>query len=249
MADAAITEAIVKEFMQALIKHIRLDVAIVGGGPSGLVCAYYLGQGGVKTALFEKKLAPGGGLWGGGFGFPVMVLPQDIGDMLRELGIAYKREGEFLLADTVAAGGSLIQKAAQHARIFNGFCCEDLIIRNGVVCGVVFSASSSVAAGLHIDPISFEAKIVVDATGHDAVLAHLASKHLKKDFVCGQGPMNATEGEDFVVERTGRLVEGLYLCGMSVNAVYGGARMGPIFGGMLKSGRKCAELILEELRK
>jgi len=249
MADAAITEAIVKEFMQALIKHIRLDVAIVGGGPSGLVCAYYLGRGGAKTALFEKKLAPGGGLWGGGFGFPVMVLPQDIGDMLAELGIAYKRDGEFLLADTVAAGGALIHKAAQHARVFNGFCCEDLIIRNGTVCGVVFSASSSVAAGLHIDPISFEAKIVVDATGHDAVLAHLASKHLKKDFVCGQGPMNATAGENFVVERTARLVEGLYLCGMSVNAVYGGARMGPIFGGMLKSGRKCAELILEELGK
>ena len=249
MTDAAITEAIVKEFMSVLSEHIRLDVAIVGGGPSGLVCAHYLGRGGLKTALFEKKLSPGGGLWGGGFGFPVMVLPQDIGDMLGELGIAYKRDGDFLLADTVAAGGALIQKATQHARIFNGFCCEDLIIRNGVVCGVVFCASSSVAAGLHIDPISFEAKIVVDATGHDAVLAHLASKHLKKDFVCGQGPMNATEGEDFVVERTGRLVEGLYLCGMSVNAVYGGARMGPIFGGMLKSGRKCAELILEELKK
>jgi thiamine thiazole synthase len=35
---------------------------------------------------------------------------------------------------------------------------------------------------------------------------------------------------------------------MAANAVHGGFRMGPIFGGMLRSGRKVARLILDELR-
>jgi ribulose 1,5-bisphosphate synthetase/thiazole synthase len=33
--------------------------------------------------------------------------------------------------------------------------------------------------------------------------------------------------------------------GMSANAAFGGPRMGPIFGGMLLSGRRVSELILE----
>jgi thiamine thiazole synthase len=32
---------------------------------------------------------------------------------------------------------------------------------------------------------------------------------------------------------------------MSANAAFGGPRMGPIFGGMLLSGRRVSELILE----
>jgi thiamine thiazole synthase len=34
---------------------------------------------------------------------------------------------------------------------------------------------------------------------------------------------------------------------MAANAVHGSFRMGPIFGGMFFSGRKAAQLILEEL--
>jgi thiamine thiazole synthase len=34
---------------------------------------------------------------------------------------------------------------------------------------------------------------------------------------------------------------------MSANAVYESHRMGPIFGGMLLSGKKAAELILKKL--
>jgi thiamine thiazole synthase len=36
---------------------------------------------------------------------------------------------------------------------------------------------------------------------------------------------------------------------MAANNVQGGFRMGPIFGGMLKSGRKMAALIASDLKK
>ena len=48
---------------------------------------------------------------------------------------------------------------------------------------------------------------------------------------------------------TKRLYPGLYASGMAANNVQGGFRMGPIFGGMLKSGRKIAQIVAEDLRK
>jgi sulfide-dependent adenosine diphosphate thiazole synthase len=49
------------------------------------------------------------------------------------------------------------------------------------------------------------------------------------------------------VENTRECFPGLYVPGMAANAVYGGYRMGPIFGGMLLSGQKAAVSILEKL--
>ncbi|MEO0247894.1 MAG: ribose 1,5-bisphosphate isomerase, partial [candidate division WOR-3 bacterium] len=40
---------------------------------------------------------------------------------------------------------------------------------------------------------------------------------------------------------------GLYVAGMAACACFGGPRMGPIFGGMLLSGRKLAEILKEKV--
>jgi thiamine thiazole synthase len=50
------------------------------------------------------------------------------------------------------------------------------------------------------------------------------------------------------VEKTGKVMEGLYATGMAVAAVHGLPRMGPIFGSMLLSGRKVAEVVERDLR-
>ena len=55
--------------------------------------------------------------------------------------------------------------------------------------------------------------------------------------------MDVETSEAGVVEKTGEVYPGLYVAGMSVCDTFNLPRMGPIFGGMLKSGKKVAELI------
>jgi thiamine thiazole synthase len=65
--------------------------------------------------------------------------------------------------------------------------------------------------------------------------------------IVGEKSMEAAQGELQTVENTREVYPGLYVSGMAANAVYGGYRMGPVFGGMLLSGRKAAEEILARL--
>ena len=62
-------------------------------------------------------------------------------------------------------------------------------------------------------------------------------------------PLDADAGEKAIVENTREIYPGVYVAGMVCNAVYGAPRMGPIFGGMLLSGKKVAELIATDLGK
>jgi thiamine thiazole synthase len=59
--------------------------------------------------------------------------------------------------------------------------------------------------------------------------------------------MDVRTSEAAVVEKTSEVYPGLFVAGMSVCAVFNQPRMGPIFGGMLKSGKKAADLIYEKL--
>jgi thiamine thiazole synthase len=56
------------------------------------------------------------------------------------------------------------------------------------------------------------------------------------------------KAEILVVEKTGEACPGLYVAGMSVAALHGLPRMGPVFGGMLLSGRRVAEIIAAKLK-
>ncbi|WP_035291077.1 FAD-dependent oxidoreductase [Clostridium sp. KNHs214] len=66
-------------------------IAIVGGGPAGLSCAYYLAIDGYKVTVFEKQKALGGMLT---LGIPSFRLEKEVVnaeiDILRELGVEFK---------------------------------------------------------------------------------------------------------------------------------------------------------------
>ncbi|MBR5626726.1 MAG: NAD(P)-binding protein [Thermoguttaceae bacterium] len=63
--ENVVSSAIVHQYSQKLLNSLSVVVAIVGAGPSALTAARYLAEAGLKTALFERQLAPGGGVWGG----------------------------------------------------------------------------------------------------------------------------------------------------------------------------------------
>ena len=103
------------------------------------------------------------------------------------------------------------------------------------------------------DPLTVKSRFVVEATGHESCVAHLlCDKHGLKLFtetgkVMGEGAMWAERGEDMVVENTREIYPSVWVAGMAANAIFGSPRMGPIFGGMLLSGKKCAEEIIKQL--
>jgi thiamine thiazole synthase len=107
---------------------------------------------------------------------------------------------------------------------------------------------------LPVDPVALAARAVIDATGHEAeAVAALRKRGLLDDAsdVCAyakESPMDAAAGEEFVVDRAAEVYPGLWVSGMSVCTTYGGPRMGPIFGGMLRSGVRVAEMIATALR-
>jgi len=67
------------------------DVAVIGSGPAGLSCAYYLSIDGYKVTVFEKENKLGGMLT---LGIPSYRLEKDVIeaeiDVLRELGVEFK---------------------------------------------------------------------------------------------------------------------------------------------------------------
>ena len=66
-------------------------IAIIGGGPAGLSCAYYLATMGYKPTVFEKNAEPGGMLR---YGIPSYKLEKDVIaaeiDVMREIGVEIK---------------------------------------------------------------------------------------------------------------------------------------------------------------
>ena len=55
--EQIVSTGIIDSFFKKLKESLSVDVAIVGGGPSGLVAAYYLAKNGIKVSLYERTLA------------------------------------------------------------------------------------------------------------------------------------------------------------------------------------------------
>ena len=66
-------------------------IAVIGAGPAGMACAYYLAADNYKVTVFDKNALPGGMLR---YGIPAFRLEKDIIDaeieVLKELGVEFK---------------------------------------------------------------------------------------------------------------------------------------------------------------
>jgi thiamine thiazole synthase len=247
--EIEVTKAITEKYFEKFLSGIRCDVAIVGGGPSGLVAASILGKKGFNVTLFEKKLSLGGGIWGGGMMFNKVVVQKEATQILDEFNISYEDCGNgYFVADAIELSGGLIYNASRNARIFNLTNVEDVMVKDGRMTGLVVNWAAVEMAKLHIDPLTISSRAVIDATGHDAAICTIASRKTGKFNLAGEKYMNAELGERGVIERASEVFPGLYVTGMSVAAVYGLPRMGPIFGGMLLSGKRVAEIVEKNLK-
>ncbi len=258
-SENIISTAIVQTYSEKLTEHLNVDVAIVGAGPSALVAARYLVEAGVKTALFESRLSPGGGVWGGGICFNELVVQEDALPILNHFGIAHRPvkngDGYFTVDSVEMASGLIFGAVHAGAKIFNSIRVEDVVFHNDRIAGLVINWSAVLKLGLFVDPLTILADAVIDATGHPSTIVNLAINKAKIKLntptggILGEHPMWVDNGEVSAVESTGEYYPGLYACGMSANNIMGGYRMGPIFGGMLKSGKKVADMIIAARQK
>jgi thiamine thiazole synthase len=179
MIETQVSKGIISTYFSKLEKNLELDVAIVGGGPSGIVAAYYLAKAGLKVAQFDRKLSPGGGMWGGAMMFNQIVIQQEALPIVKDFDIHTTpyQDGLYVM-DSIESTSALLYKAVHEgATVFNCYSVEDVVFKDNRVSGVVVN------------------------------------------------------------------------CGMAASAVSGTPRMGPIFGGMLMSGKKVADEIIARLRK
>lgn len=84
-------------------------IAIIGAGPAGLSCAFYLAEKGYKPTVFEKNARPGGMLT---YGIPSYKLEKDVVDaeieVLRQMGVEIKcgvEIGKDITLDSLRAEG------------------------------------------------------------------------------------------------------------------------------------------------
>ena len=194
---------------------------------------------------------------GGGMMFNTIVVQEEAREILDEFGIRIREyEKGYYTADSVEASSAICLKAIQAgAKIFNLISIEDVMIRkNDRITGLVLNWSAVNLAGLHVDPLSMRSKVVIDATGHASEICHIVVDKLGVKLntegggILGERSMWADVAEGTIIGNTREVYTGLIVTGMAANAVCGGPRMGPIFGGMLLSGKHAAEVAMEIIK-
>jgi len=247
VGEKEVTRAIVQEFSKQFQEYVESDCIIVGGGPSGLMAGKELAKEGHKVLIVERNNYLGGGFWIGGYLMNKITVREPAQEVLTELGVPFiKAVAGLYVADGPYACSKLIAAACDAGVKFaNMSIFEDVVLREkNRVAGAVINWTPIKALPREItcvDPVALEAKLVIDATGHDAcVVKQLEERGLIKTR--GFGAMWVERSEDLVVEHTGEAHPGLVVIGMAVSTTYGLPRMGPTFGAMLLSGKRGAEV-------
>jgi sulfide-dependent adenosine diphosphate thiazole synthase len=162
----------------------------------------------------------------------------------------------YYVANSIESVGKLIAGATSAgAEVFNLVSFEDVMIReNDRVTGIVINRSPVTAQRLHVDSLMIRTKLVIDFTGHDAVVCNTILRKIPNAKIgelglLGEKPIWSEVGERLAVDATREIYPGLNFAGMIANDATCAPRMGSMFGGMLLSGEKAVKLALEKLKK
>jgi flavin-dependent dehydrogenase len=170
-----------------------IDVAVVGGGPAGSVCAARLAAAGRRVALFERARHPR-------FHLGESLLPQSLG-VLEAIGVLDRMPGRFLVkraarfidADDEQRAVRYAFADAFHARWDHAFQVprdqfDELLFRRAEECGAdtreEWEVTRILVEGARAVGVearapdgtlrSIEARFVVDASGRDALMTRKA---------------------------------------------------------------------------
>ena len=251
--EVEITRAIANEFHDVLIDRAESDVIIIGAGPAGLTASRELSNLGYKVLVIEQNNYLGGGYWLGGYMMNPVTVREPAQKIWDELGVPYKKvqEGLYLTPGPHAVSKLIAAACDAGVKFLQLTKFDDLVLKNGRVTGIVVNWMPVSALPRNItcvDPVAFECKVLIDASGHDSVaVKRLVDRGLTEWK--GMQPMYVNEGEEHVVHKTGEVYPGLIAAGMSVTETYGLARMGPTFGSMLFSGKRAAEITIEKIKE
>ena len=222
-------------------------------GPAGLTASRELSNLGYKVLVIEQNNYLGGGYWLGGYMMNPVTVREPAQKIWDELGVPYKKvqEGLYLTPGPHAVSKLIAGACDAGVKFLQLTKFDDLVLKNGRVAGIVVNWMPVSALPRNItcvDPVAFEAKIIIDASGHDSVgVKRLVDRGLAEWK--GMEPMYVNDGEEHVVHKTGEVYPGLIAAGMSVTETHGLARMGPTFGSMLYSGKRAAEIAAEKIKE
>lgn len=258
--ESQIAREMARRYFADLDKYAESDIVIVGAGSCGLSAAYTLAKArpDLKIAIIEASVSPGGGAWLGGQLFSAMIMRKPADAFLREIGVPYDVEENYVVVKHAALFTStLLSKviAFPNVKLFNATAVEDLITRRddsapgGIrVAGVV---TNWTLVSMHhddqscMDPSTINAPILISTTGHDGPFGAFSAKRLVSmgalEKLGGMRGLDMKTAEDAIVKGTREVVPGLIVGGMELSEVDGANRMGPTFGAMALSGVKAAE--------
>lgn len=253
VSEKEITRTIAGMFNETMAEYTDSDVIIVGAGPAGLTAGRDLAKMGIRTLIIEQNNYIGGGYWVGGYMMNPVTVRAPAQKIWDDLGVPYRKIREGLYATWGPHACSKLIAAACDAgvRFLQLTKFDDLVLKNNRVSGVVVNWMPVSALPRNItcvDPVAFESRIVIDASGHDSVAV---KRLMDRGYVKWKGmdPLWVEGSEDAVVNHTGEVFPGLIATGMSVTETHGLPRMGPTFGSMLLSGKKAAEIALGKLKE
>ncbi|OAA60273.1 thiazole biosynthetic enzyme [Niveomyces insectorum RCEF 264] len=277
--ESQVSRAMTRRYFADLDNYAESDIVIIGAGSCGLSAAYTLGKlrPDLRIAIVEAGVAPGGGAWLGGQLFSAMVMRKPADVFLREVGVPYEDEGDFVVVKHAALFTSTVLARVLHlpnVKLFNATAVEDLITRPAEPAGAGDAGANGgiriagvvtnwTLVSMHhddqscMDPNTINAPVVISTTGHDGPMGAFCVKrlvsmqHLEK--LGGMRGLDMQRAEDAIVKNTREVIPGLIVGGMELSEIDGANRMaaGPTFGAMALSGVKAAEEALKvfDLRK
>ncbi|MEG1316303.1 MAG: FAD-dependent oxidoreductase [Oscillospiraceae bacterium] len=186
---------------EVLYDYHDVKFAVIGSGPAGLSCAYYLAVHGYSVTVFEKEEKPGGMLT---MGIPSFRLEKDVImseiEVLRQLGVEFKtgvEVGRDITLDALRAEGYkgfYLAIGAQAGRKL-GIEGED---GEGVIAGVDFLRAVNLGKN-----VETEGKVLVIGGGNvaiDVARTALRTKAGTVEMFCLEGAQEMSAQDEEVQE-------------------------------------------------